>query len=464
MAYQVKHTFTLLLFSIWASSLVCAQKLSIRVSGIPATTAYFFLDGYYGQEKYAIDTIELQNNITRTILLDAIKPGLYSLHFLNGDTANFVVGTDSILQITGTYDQMMKGQVKFTANAENSTFQLLLQYKNNLKFTTDSIETLAGKMDEFDPQYETRSLQLRNAFTDAYTSYNQKLQKLQNSYPKTYTATVLIPLVKVPIPDKLLQAQFDNLISFNHYYFFQNIPLQNERIIANPYFEEKLKDYLASYLHHNQDKLKQDLLYMLDSLSTNSNVKEFIRYVQIKYYMKAGPGKLVDYLAQLSTDNSCETSVPFQQNTVIKSLLAMMPGKPVPPLTIKDYEGISRSLYGVTLCKKAGVVVFWSSSCPHCQDTIPAFYRWYQNERNKGLEVYAVSLDINPDDWFNFVKDKTPGWINVCEVKGWESESAAIYKVRSTPSFVVFDENHKIVLKTTSLQEVKNSLTILLKK
>jgi len=444
---------------------VCAQKLSITVRDIPSIRAYLFIDGYYGEEKYSIDTIELQNNITHTIDFRNSKPGLYSCHFLNGDTANFVVGIDSLLQISGTYSELMKGKLSFAHSSENSALQLLLQYKKNLNSTTDSIGSMAAKMDEFEPQYETRSTQMRNFLTNAYLAYDEQLDQLERLYPKTYTATILIPLLKVSMPDKVQQAQFDNLISFDHYHFFQDVPLGNEGIIANPYFEEKLKTFLASYAHHgNQDKLKKDLLYMHDSLSTNAAVREFIRYVQIKYYMKTGPGKLVDYLAQLSADEGCETNIPYQQNAVIKSLLAMMPGRAVPPLTIKDYEGVSRSLYGVMMGKKAGVVAFWASTCTHCQDSMPAFYSWYMQERSKGLEVYAVSLDINPDDWFNFVSAKTPEWVNVCELKGWESESASIYKVRSTPSFVVIDGNRKIVLKTTSLQEAKNSLLTLLRK
>lgn len=442
------------------------QQLHLGIKGIPGDSVLLFMEGFYGEEKHAVDTVVLyRRDVVQSVPLDGLKNGLYTIHLLHGDTAMIVIGNDSALYINTTYPEMMSGKIAISGSRENDALVLLLKCKEAYQHSMDSIATVAAKIDDFDPQYETLSLYLRNALIATNTAYNEKLNQLEQLYPKTYAAVTLAPILKVAMPDATQQKQFDNLISFNHYHFFEYVPLNQKEIIANPFFEEKLKTFLTSYIHRNNyEKQKNDLVYLLDSLSENAEIKEFIRYVQIKYYLKNGPGKMIDYLLQLSEADGCESSVAFQQNTAVRNMLAMLPGRTAPQLVIRDYEGISRRMQGVLFGKKAGLVVFWSSTCAHCQDSIPALYRWYQTVRDKGVEIYAVSLDLNPDDWYNFAITQVSDWVNVSELKGWESESVSIYGVRSTPAFIVLDENQKIVLKTSSVQDAENTVFHLLTK
>lgn len=431
----------------WLPLCVHAQKDSL------------FIKGFYGDEKYPVDTVE----ITSSFELPPLSPGYYSCHLSSGDSGIFTIGSSTSPSAAPPV-KILDGKLMFTDSEEARALELFQQYKERYKLTTDSIRAADRKMDEFDPQYETRSLQMRNALVDAYAAYNERLSGIQQNYPETYTATVLVPLALVPLPDEKQQAQFDNLISFNHYHFFMHVPLTNEVIISNPFFEEKLKTYISLYTHHGNDEmLKKDLVYMIDSLSTNMAVKEFIRYVMMKHYVKNGPGKMVDFLAELNA-GVCESSVPFQQNTVLKNILAMQPGRPAPQLAIRDFDGSMRSLSGVMSGKKAGIVVFWASWCGHCADTIPTLYQWYKTQRNNGLEVYAVSLDDDKYQWHTFTETYCPDWVNVRDLKGWDSESVITYKVRATPTYVAIDDEGKVILKTNSIQELKKSLAPVLSK
>ena len=91
---------------------------------------------------------------------------------------------------------------------------------------------------------------------------------------------------------------------------------------------------------------------------------------------------------------------------------------------------------------------FWASWCGPCRRNNPAvvaLYKKYQNKKwvkgVKGFTVYSVSLDQNADAWKQAIQQDGLVWPNhVSDLRGWSSEGAAKYGVRSIPQTVLVDE------------------------
>ena len=100
--------------------------------------------------------------------------------------------------------------------------------------------------------------------------------------------------------------------------------------------------------------------------------------------------------------------------------------------------------------KKSTLLVFGASSCIHCKEQtkdLDKFYKSWKEEHE--LEIVYISLDTNKSEYENFYKKKT--WNSYCDYQGWETKAAKDYYVDATPTYLLLDENRKILLHPKSL-------------
>jgi peroxiredoxin len=62
-----------------------------------------------------------------------------------------------------------------------------------------------------------------------------------------------------------------------------------------------------------------------------------------------------------------------------------------PDFTVKDIEGKTITLAG--LKGKVVLVNFWATWCPPCREEIPDFVAFYNENKDRGLEIVGLSVD-----------------------------------------------------------------------
>ena len=92
----------------------------------------------------------------------------------------------------------------------------------------------------------------------------------------------------------------------------------------------------------------------------------------------------------------------------------------------------------VKLSETAGKVVlvyFWSTAdAAQKMFNIDQMLPIYQDYQDKGLEIYAVSLDTDKTAWATAVRSQELPWVNVCDSRGTASPYLSVYNVRSLPA------------------------------
>ncbi len=122
--------------------------------------------------------------------------------------------------------------------------------------------------------------------------------------------------------------------------------------------------------------------------------------------------------------------------------LAQQPavGSLAPEIKLSDTKGASVSLS--SLKGKVVVIDFWASWCGPCRRSIPDLKAIYKKYKDKGLEVYAISVDTEKKDWNQAIKEDSTNWIHVIDDNAFIAKK---WNVQYIPNTFLLDKQGKIV-------------------
>lgn len=130
--------------------------------------------------------------------------------------------------------------------------------------------------------------------------------------------------------------------------------------------------------------------------------------------------------------------------TTLKSNANVEMGAAFPNVKFQSPANTSaKSLYDVKADKK--IIVFWSSTCSHCESELPQLLAKYNDLKAKNIQIVGLSLDTDKNSYTQ--KIAAFPWINDSELRGWNSSYVDTYNVHATPTYFILDANNKIINK-----------------
>lgn len=107
---------------------------------------------------------------------------------------------------------------------------------------------------------------------------------------------------------------------------------------------------------------------------------------------------------------------------------------------------------------------FWAAWCPACRQENPNIVKVYDKFKDKGFDVFGVSLDKSSKAWEKAISKDNLSWTNVSDLKFWHSEPAKLYGVRVLPSNFLIDSNGVIIAQNLKGDDLDQFLTELYSK
>ena len=118
------------------------------------------------------------------------------------------------------------------------------------------------------------------------------------------------------------------------------------------------------------------------------------------------------------------------------------------PLKLSDFRG------------KYVLLDFWASWCMPCRAEHPYLREVYKNYKDKGFEIFAVSLDQEgkKQTWLNAIEKDQITWPQVSDLKFFNSKAALLYGINAIPQNFLLDKDGKIIAKNLRGQGLESFL------
>jgi thiol-disulfide isomerase/thioredoxin len=104
------------------------------------------------------------------------------------------------------------------------------------------------------------------------------------------------------------------------------------------------------------------------------------------------------------------------------------------------------------------MIDFWASWCKPCRMENPNVVRVYNRFKDKGFEIFGVSLDQNDAQWVQAIAQDGLIWKHGSELKFWQSSFVPAYNLDGIPMTYLLDENGVIIAKGLRGEQLEQKL------
>ncbi|NOZ34931.1 MAG: AhpC/TSA family protein [Chlorobi bacterium] len=239
-------------------------------------------------------------------------------------------------------------------------------------------------------------------------------------------------------------------------------------------YNDKLKDLYKQY-SDAQEKGDNALTEKIDSsysavdkektAFTKAYIGSHNKSIVIPYilYHELSYSASIDELDSLLSliDTSLSVS-PYYKiiNDRIQILKNVAAGKKAPVFTLNDTTG--NPISSAQFQGKYLLIDFWASWCRPCRVENPNNVKLYADYKDKGFEILGVSFDKDRNAWIQAIKNDNLTWMQVSDLKGWNSSAGKLYGINSIPHTVLIDKNGIIIANNLRSDELRAKLSELL--
>jgi thiol-disulfide isomerase/thioredoxin len=129
--------------------------------------------------------------------------------------------------------------------------------------------------------------------------------------------------------------------------------------------------------------------------------------------------------------------------SALSSLAQIKVGSPIPEISLPN---VNDSIVNLSSFKgKVVLVDFWASWCGPCRATNPSVVRLYKKYKDRGFEVFGVSIDDKKTAWVKAIKQDKIKYTQVNDGGGWNSKVALAFHIEAIPASYLLDKNGNVV-------------------
>lgn len=384
----------------------------------------------------------------------AIKNGVFELKMPENAAAGTYRLVYAIPQEQFYFDVIYNGKEDITLAFDATSGVSFFNSKENILFNT----------------YFKEITDLERQITDYYTSGNtdkkdfialtKALQNVQDTYEKRSMGTMahhFITSNKPYIPKD--SPTVYSYIEGKKKHYFDALQFQDTLLQASGFLTDKLLNYTftALPLKTMTDRERQE------AMNANVNkINEILAHIGDPYKMHV----FYSLWTQAAT-SAYDITSDYIYHTYLKKLAIATKNKKligeievhnrlrmgaVAPNIKWEKNKVPFTLQGLQGAENY-ILVFWSSTCSHCLNELPALHKKLEDFGSESVKVVAVGLE---NDSINWEKEsaRLPHFEHAIALGKWESAYAKIYDIQKTPTYFILDKDKRIIAKPETDKDV----------
>ena len=491
---------------------LCQNNFSLKVKVNELPYSKIYLASIYGHKQYIIDSAVInQEGVFQFTFQPHLLPPLQLERGLRGEAGLYRIILGQTPKAIFNNEAAQSFVVIF--NNENTTLT------TNFNFPVDSMQVWVGTENKMYYQYLKRKkqnnkkldlleqmLRLYPVQDNFYSQIQKQYNTLQNQstkevthliqkYPTMYF-TKVVCVGQYPFLDASLTEEMRLKELKNNY--FKPSDFRDTMLLYSNIISDKIFAYINIYRNANYTEAQQSDEFIqaankLLAIAKTGHTKVF-QYT-LNYLMEGFNEIKQDAVLAYITDNyysknSCEiqdekTKQIIQKTTDYKrtAIGAIAPEIIFPsPLSGvypdkggREGQGVRSKLSDIH--SDYTLIVFYATWCPHCTQVLPEIKKVVDEFNQKretpisnlksqysNLTTVFVSLDNEEKPWKDFIdKNELSGFINLCELKGWNGEIGKSYNVNATPTLFLLDKDKKIIAKPENAEQLINNMDTITK-
>lgn len=324
-----------------------------------------------------------------------------------------------------------KGNFKITGTIDNPGFYILRtdksRYINLILHPGDRID-LTTSLENFDTEYyvegsrDSRLVQVliknQNKTLEQITTLSNQYEDSKNN-PETYSEN---------------KRRIDSIYN---------------KLIA------KYKDYSTDFIYENQGSLAS-LMALYQQLGLHTSVFDPVEDIAIFNFVDSNlTVRYPDVEAVKSLNKEVvDVKERLKYKNIEKNKLAA--GTVAPEIALPDTSGNIIQLS--SLHGKYVLLNFWASWNGSSKKENARLKQIYDKYYRHGFTIYQVSLDQNRNSWVTTIKQENLPWINVSDLKYWNSVVVPLYNIYDLPENYLLDKTGKIIASDVKTDEIDNQV------
>ncbi len=444
------HPKIVFLFFLSLSFSFFAQENNIiKIKMEPTLSNRVVLYSAYGSQQKYVSYVDSDTGEFSLTIPKEQKKGMYRLVF-DQKTMNYI----DFLYLGKSFE------VQFNP-LETDLTPIFMESAANTRYYKDlnEIGLKQQKLDSLQVVYfqENDSLALQD-LNDKYQIEQDFVTAYLTNLEQTEQNQIITDLIKANTriqPQEPIRNP-EEYLPFVKEHYFDTVDFNNDNLIHSSILIDKVMDYVF-YLTVSRDSETQNKLYKksVDDILQridNQELKSGFIQALIQSFAKDENISLTDYLFTNYYDQLLLESQNADFKNTIQQDLKTAIGRTAGEIVWKEKNKT------IKLSELKGydnyIIVFWSTTCPHCMKEIPKLYEYAKD--NKKIKVLAIGMETEESQgvW----KSETyyyPEMTHILALDKWENPIARSYNVFATPNYFVLDTDKKIIDKPYELIDLK---------
>jgi len=138
----------------------------------------------------------------------------------------------------------------------------------------------------------------------------------------------------------------------------------------------------------------------------------------------------------------------------VATLKPLLVNKTFPALSLTDPDG--KKVSPQTMAANYTVLFFYAPTCGHCKEASPKLKEFYLKNKDKGIQVMAISIEHDMKEWKSFINTyHLDGLVNGFDALK-QIDFNRKFDVVTTPTVYILDKNKKIIARKMPVEQLED--------